>query len=84
VTSASGKDVCSALYDRMSGAEISYDSGDPESRLALSISPTEVGAAPVFHLMTESSGFWNTSRLYTILQDGIYPENKLLFTEYST
>jgi len=84
VTSASGKDICSALYDRMSGAQISYVSGDPESRLALSISPTEVGTTPVFHLMTQTSGFGNASRLCRILQDGIYSENKLLFTEYST
>jgi hypothetical protein len=46
----------------MSGAQISYVSGDPESRLALSITPTEVRATPVFHLMTESSGFWKDSR----------------------
>jgi hypothetical protein len=41
----------------MSGAQISYVSGDPESRLALSISPTEVGATSVFHLMMQTSGF---------------------------
>jgi len=51
------KDVCSALYDRTSVAQISYVSGDPEPRLALSISRTEVRATPLFHLMTESSGF---------------------------
>jgi hypothetical protein len=68
----------------MSGAQISYVSGDPESRLVLPISPTEVGATPFFHLMTQTSGFGNASRLYRILEDGIYPENKLLFTEYST
>jgi hypothetical protein len=41
----------------MSGEQISYVSGDAESRLALSIKPTEVTAAAVFHLMTESSVF---------------------------
>lgn len=56
------KDVCSALCDRMSAAQISYVSGDPESRLALSITRTEVRATPVFHLMTESRGFWKASR----------------------